>query len=165
LRAADGSPIATLQPGMSLELDPGQDVKFANPPEAGTTYSDYMRTQHLGTAAGAGLPYELFSGDIVNVSDRTLRVIVNEFRRFAKQRQWQILIPMLCDRVRAAWALQAQVGGALSQAEAEAAVDASSGRRTGGNTSTRCRTRRARRSRSKTASGPLERHRRARRRP
>jgi hypothetical protein len=34
------------------------------------------------------------------VSDRTLRVIINEFRRFAEQRQWQIVIPMLCQPVR-----------------------------------------------------------------
>lgn len=96
---AGGEPLAGMQPGLTQELDPGQDVKFANPPEAGTTYSDYMRTSHLGTAAAAGIPYEVFSGDIANVSDRTLRVIIQEFRRFAEQRQWQIIIPMFCQPV------------------------------------------------------------------
>ena len=88
-----------LQPGLVQELEDGQDVNWSNPPEAGTNYSDYMRTQHMGTAAAAGLPYEVFSGDIRNVSDRTLRVIVNEFRRLAEQRQWQIVIPQFCQRV------------------------------------------------------------------
>ena len=96
---AGGEPLAGMQPGLTQELDPGQDVKFANPPEPGTTYSDYMRTSHLGTAAAAGVPYEVFSGDIANVSDRTLRVIIQEFRRFAEQRQWQIIIPMFCQPV------------------------------------------------------------------
>lgn len=96
---AGGEPFAGMQPGMTQELDPGQDVKFANPPEAGTTYSDYMRTQNMGTAAAAGIPYEIFSGDIANVSDRTLRVIIQEFRRFAEQRQWQVIIPMMCQPV------------------------------------------------------------------
>lgn len=91
-----GEPMAGMAPGMMQELDPGQDVKFANPPEAGTMFSEYMRTQQLGTAAATGIPYELFSGDIINVSDRTLRVIINEFRRFAEQRQWQVVIPMFC---------------------------------------------------------------------
>jgi lambda family phage portal protein len=91
-----GRPLVGLQPGLVQELDDGQEVQWSNPPEAGTTYSDYMRTQHLGTAAGASLPYELFSGDIANVSDRTLRVIINEFRRLAEQRQWQIVIPKMC---------------------------------------------------------------------
>ena len=83
-------------PGIVQELEPGQDVMFANPPEAGTTYSDYMRTQHMGTSAAMGIPYEIFSGDIKEVSDRTLRVIINEFRRLAEQRQWQIIIPQMC---------------------------------------------------------------------
>lgn len=93
-----GSPLVGLQPGLVQELDDGQDVTWSNPPEAGTTYSDYMRTQHMGTAAGTGLPYELFAGDIKEVSDRTLRVIINEFRRHAEQRQWQIIIPQFCER-------------------------------------------------------------------
>jgi lambda family phage portal protein len=93
---AKGNILAGLEPGTSQELQPGEDVKFANPPESGTSYPDYMRTTHMGTAAGEGLPYELFSGDIRDVSDRTLRIVINEFRRFAKQRQWQIIIPQLC---------------------------------------------------------------------
>ena len=95
--------LAGLSPGMFQELDPGQDVKFSSPPDSGATYTDYMRTQHMGTAAAAGLPYEVFSGDIREVSDRSMRVIINEFRRFAEQRQWQIIIPMLCQPVRNWW--------------------------------------------------------------
>lgn len=94
-----GTPLVGLQPGLVQELEDGQEVQWSNPPEAGTNYSDYMRTQHMGTAAGAGLPYEIFSGDIRDVSDRTLRVIINDFRRHAEQRQWQIIIPQLCERV------------------------------------------------------------------
>ena len=115
-----GQALAGLEPGLMQELDFGQDVKFSNPPEAGTTFSDYMRTQQLGTAAAAGLPYEVFSGDIREVSDRTLRVVINEFRRFAEQRQWQIVIPMLCKPVRRWWteiaALAARARGAKDNA-------------------------------------------------
>lgn len=112
-----GEPLAGMQPGMTQELDPGQDVKFANPPEAGTTYSDYMRTNHLGTAAASGLPYEVFSGDIANVSDRTLRVIIQEFRRFAEQRQWQIIIPMFCQPIVEWFADAALLIGGITAAE------------------------------------------------
>lgn len=110
-------PLAGLQPGLTQELDPGQDVKFANPPEAGTTYSDYMRTSNMGTAAAAGVPYELFSGDIVNVSDRTLRVVIQEFRRLAEQRQWQVIIPMFCQPVIDWFAESALMMGAISEVE------------------------------------------------
>ena len=114
---AGGEPLAGMQPGLTQELDPGQDVKFANPPEPGTTYSDYMRTSHLGTAAAAGVPYEVFSGDIANVSDRTLRVIIQEFRRFAEQRQWQIIIPMFCQPVIEWFADAAALIGGISASE------------------------------------------------
>lgn len=102
------APLVPLKPGLFQELEDGQEVKFSDPPEAGTTYSDYMRTSHLGTAAGAGLPYEFMSGDIQNVSDRTLRVVVNEFRRLAEQRQWQMVIPQFCQKT-IAWFVEAAV--------------------------------------------------------
>lgn len=114
------SPLAGMAPGILQELEPGQDMVFANPPEAGTTYSDYIRTQHLGTASGGGMPYEIFSGDIANVSDRTLRVIINEFRRLAEQRQWQVVIPMFCQPVVEWFAKAALLKGLVSIEEAEA---------------------------------------------
>lgn len=117
---AQGKALVGLEPGISQHLLPGEDVKFANPPEAGTTYSEYMRTTHLGTAAGAGIPYELFSGDIKDVSDRTLRVAINEFRRFARQRQWQTLIPQMCQKMVNWWA-EAEVLAGLPLSKLDAA--------------------------------------------
>lgn len=114
---SSGAPIAGLEPGTMHELLPGESVQFANPPEAGTTYGDYMRAQNLGTAAGQGLPYELMSGDIKEVSDRTLRVVVNEFRRYAEQRQWQIIIPQACQPIRDAWVEAAVLAGAMPAAD------------------------------------------------
>jgi lambda family phage portal protein len=111
---AAASPLVGLTPGLIQELEDGQKVEWSNPPEAGTTYSDYMRTGHMGTAAAVGLPYEIFSGDIRNVSDRTLRVLINDFRRFAEQRQWQIIIPMLCQPVIEWFAEAALLAGKIT---------------------------------------------------
>jgi len=97
-------PMATMMPATMQQLLPGEDIEFANPPEAGTTFSEYARTADMRTAAGQDLPYELMSGDIKDVSDRTLRVVINEFRRLAEQRQWQIIIPQFCQRVSDAFA-------------------------------------------------------------
>jgi lambda family phage portal protein len=112
--------VATLESGMSRELLPGEDVKFANPPEAGTMYHEYMRTQNMGTAAGAGMPYELHSGDIRNVSDRTLRVLILEYRRFARQRQWQVIIPRMCQPVVGAFAAAGVLNGKIQPSEYDA---------------------------------------------
>lgn len=122
---AVGNPLAALEPGIMQELQPGEDVTFANPPEAGTTFSEYMRTSQLGTAAGGGLPYELFSGDIQNVSDRTLRVVINEFRRYCEQRQWHLVIPRLCQPMVDWWAEAMVLAGKLPMSrlrEAKAAT-------------------------------------------
>lgn len=108
-----------LKPGLLQELGDGESVQFANPPEAGTNYSDYMRTSHLGTAAAAGLPYELMSGDIKEISDRTLRVLINDLRRFAEQRQWQIVIPQMCQRVVEWFAQAAVLNGDIGVDEAD----------------------------------------------
>jgi lambda family phage portal protein len=113
-------PLLGLQPGLMQELDDGQKVEWSNPPEAGTTYSDYMRTQHMGTAAAAGIPYELFSGDILNISDRTLRVLINEYRRLGEQEQWQIVIPMFCQRVIEWFAQGAVFAGKAAETEFDA---------------------------------------------
>lgn len=119
-RTSSGDPIGELAPGLIQELDPGQSMEFANPPEAGTMFSEYMRTTLMGTAAGEGVPYELFSGDIQNVSDRTLRVIMNEFRRFAKQRQWQVIIPMMCQPCIEGFADAATLAGKVGITESDA---------------------------------------------
>lgn len=116
---AEPAPLTPLAPGLFQELDDGESVTFSNPPEAGTTYSDYMRTQNMGTAAAAGIPYEVFAGDIVNVSDRTLRVIINEFRRFAEQRQWQIVIPQFCQPVVEWFVNAAVLDGSIKRSEAD----------------------------------------------
>lgn len=109
-----GNAAVGLEPGSTFMLDDGEEMQFSNPPEAGTTYSEYMRTQNLGSAAGTGIPYELFSGDIANVSDRTLRVIINEFRRYAMQRQWQHVIPQMLQKIRDAWVDQCVIMGLIS---------------------------------------------------
>jgi len=118
----DMEPLMPMQPGLVQELLPGQDISFGNPPDAGTNYSDYMRTSHIGTTAGTGIPYELATGDIANVSDRTLRVSVNEFRRMAEARQWQIVIPQYCQKIVQWFADAVLLAGHISEAERKALV-------------------------------------------
>jgi hypothetical protein len=67
------------------------------------------------------MPYELLSGDIKDVSDRTLRVVINEFRRLARQRQWQIVVPMHCQPVVEWWADALVLKGDLSEADLDEA--------------------------------------------
>lgn len=108
------TPMVGLEPGTMQKLLPGEDVKFSDPPDAGSAYPDFMRQQLLAIAAGVGLPFEVLTGDLRGVNDRVIRVVLNEFRRRIEQRQWGVFIHQLCRPVRAAWMDMAVLAGAIN---------------------------------------------------
>src|SRR3546814_20144881 len=77
-------------------------ISFSSPPDAGDNYEPFMRQQLMAAMASVGLPYELATGDLRNVSDRTLRVLVNEFHRRIQQHQWPVVIHQYCRPIWAA---------------------------------------------------------------
>lgn len=113
VETADGQAIVSLEPGLFQELAPGEEVKFSEPPPVGDTYGDFMRQQILAIAAAVDVPYEILTGDLSKVTDRTVRVILNEFRRRIQQRQHQIIVYQFCRPVWEAWFNQAVISGAL----------------------------------------------------
>lgn len=111
---ADDTPMVALEPGSMQELYEGEDVEFSDPPDAGNTYVDFMRQQLQAAAAGAELPYELLTGDMKDISDRVLRILLNDFRRRIEQQQFGIYVHQLCRPVRAAWLDAAVLSGAIN---------------------------------------------------
>jgi lambda family phage portal protein len=112
---ADGfTPMVALEPGTMQELGPGEEVEFSKPPDAGNHYPDFMRQQLMAAAAGSGTPYEILTGDMRDVNDRALRVVLNEFRRRLEQLQFSVYVHQLCRPVRAAWMDMAILSGVLT---------------------------------------------------
>lgn len=109
----DGTPMVGLEPGTMQELLEGEEVVFSDPPDAGNTYVDFMRQQLMAAAVGVDLPYELLTGDMGDISDRTLRVLLNEFRRRIEQVQFSVYVYQLCRPVRAWWLDTAYLSGAV----------------------------------------------------
>lgn len=109
----DGTPMAALEPGSMHELLEGEEVQFSDPPDAGNTYIDFMRQQLQAAAVGAELPYELLTGDMRDISDRVLRILLNDFRRRIEQLQFSVYVHQLCRPVRAAWMDAAVLSGAI----------------------------------------------------
>ncbi|CDY77967.1 Phage portal protein [Caballeronia glathei] len=107
------SPIVSLEPGSMQELAPGEEVAFAQPPGAGSDYGPFMRQQLMAAAASVGMPYEILTGDLREVGDRVLRVLLNEFRRAIEQLQWNIFIHQYCNRVWAWWVDACALSGAM----------------------------------------------------
>lgn len=118
---ADGSnsPMVGLEPGGMIELAPGENIVFSSPPPVGVGYNDFMRQQYLAISSGRSVPYELLTGDIVNVSDRTLRVIIQNYRRGIESDQWLTVIPMLCQKIRDKWIDSCVLAGLISLSEVE----------------------------------------------
>lgn len=100
---ASGQPLIEMQPGTFNELNPGEEVEFSDPPDIGTSYVEFMRQQLLGACAAHGVPYEVLTGDMSKVNDRTVRVVLQEFRRRVQMWQHQIVAFQLCRRVWRAW--------------------------------------------------------------
>ena len=108
------TPMVALEPGTMQELGPGEEVEFSKPPDAGNNYPDFMRQQLMAAAAGTGTPYEILTGDMREVNDRALRVVLNEFRRRLEQLQFGVYVHQLCRPVRAAWMDMAVLAGRLT---------------------------------------------------
>lgn len=109
----DGTPLAGLEPGTMQELPDGMEPKFSDPPEPGNSYAEFVRGGLQAAAARLGIPYEILTGDLRDISDRALRLILNEFRRLIEMDQWLYMIPQLCQRVREAWFDAAVFSGRL----------------------------------------------------
>lgn len=94
----DNKPMVALEPGIFQELEPGEDVKFSDPPKVENWYGDFVRQQLLRVGSGVGVPYEVFTGDLSKLNDRTMRMVVNEFRRTIQASQ-RILTYQMCQPV------------------------------------------------------------------
>lgn len=106
-------PALSLEPGIFQELDSGEDVTFSKPPDIQGGYKDFVRQQLFHIASATGVPYEVLTGDLSGLNDRTVRVVLHEFRRFVIALQHQILSYQLCRRVWDAWMDRAFLSGAL----------------------------------------------------
>lgn len=111
---ADDTPIVGLEPGTATELPDVVKPHFSTPPNAGTDYAEFVRIGLLAFAARVGVPYEVLTGDLRDVSDRALKLILLEFHRLIEMDLWLYFIPQFCQRIRNAWWDQAVLAGALN---------------------------------------------------
>lgn len=109
----DDRPIVPLEPGLWQELEPGEDVTFSDPPEVGSAYEAFSRQQLFHVAAAIGIPYEILTGDLSRVNDRTVRVPIADFSRRMQAWQHQIVAFQFCRRIWRAWMDRVFVSGVV----------------------------------------------------
>lgn len=95
---AEGNVIEQFRPGMIAYSQGGQSIEFSKPGSAGGI-AEWNRVQLHIIAAGFRVPYALMTGDLSQANFSSNRAGLNEFRRMIDQLQWQVIIPMLCQRV------------------------------------------------------------------
>lgn len=82
-------------------------------PKAAPGYVEYVsQFLHL-IAAGIGVPYEGMTGDMSGVNFSSARIRRMDFKRDVESLQWLLLVPQLCQRVRAAFYEFAALAGEL----------------------------------------------------
>jgi lambda family phage portal protein len=97
----------SIEPGMVKYLRPGEGIETLEPSGAGNYEKLGTRTLQ-SIAVGAGITYDQLTGDLGVANYASLRAGKIEFRRALSQVQWQVLVPMLCERV---WNQFVMMGG------------------------------------------------------
>lgn len=99
-----------LEPGAVVRLGPGQDIRTINPPGAGEI-DRVIKTYLLEIAAGIGITYEELTGDYSGGSFTQGRMGWIGFQRRLQSDTWQVLAPMVFDRIWEWWAAKASTVG------------------------------------------------------
>lgn len=99
-----------LEPGAMVRLGPGQDVRFSSPPSVGEI-DKIQRGYLLRIAAGAGVTYEALTGDYSGTNFSTGRLGWLEFQRRLSGDTWQLLAPVMFDRIWQWWSAAASGAG------------------------------------------------------
>lgn len=92
-----------LEPGVTVELDEGQDVKFAEPADVGGSYEAFQYRNLLRMAAGFGVPYAAMTGDLRQTSYGSIRAGLVEFRRRVEAMQHHVMVFQFCRPVWKRW--------------------------------------------------------------
>jgi lambda family phage portal protein len=90
------SEVPVLEPGATVELDPGETVEFAEPADVGQQYEPFQYRNLLRAAAGFGTPYAEMTGDLKQANYGSIRAGLITFRRRISAAQKQVMVYQLC---------------------------------------------------------------------
>lgn len=111
---ADDASIETLEPGMIMQLKPGEEISFGTPPQPNT--DNFAARQLRRVAAGLGITYEDLTGDYSQVNFSSARMARLSHQANIRNWQYNMLIPQFCAGVWR-WAMEQVVQmGAVSEA-------------------------------------------------
>lgn len=92
-----------LQPGLVVDLLPGEDVAFSEPADVGSSYDPFQYRMLCRMAAGFGVPYASMSGDLKAANYGSIRAGLVQFRRRIEMMQWGTMIHLLARPIWLRW--------------------------------------------------------------
>ncbi|MBQ0934642.1 phage portal protein [Ideonella paludis] len=109
----DGERVTDMEPGIIMDLGPGETFTGFNPSRPNAALDPFMRFMLRSVAAGIGVSYESLSRDYSQSNYSSSRLSLLEDRELWRVLQdW--LIETLCEPVFAAWLEMAVLGGELN---------------------------------------------------
>lgn len=88
----------TMKPGSILETKPGQTVTLSSPPSV-DGYAEYSRVVLQSIASAYGVTYESLTGNLGDVNFSSGRMGWLEFHRNIQDWQYNLIIPMMLDKI------------------------------------------------------------------
>jgi lambda family phage portal protein len=92
-----------MEPGATVELEEGQDIKFSEPADVGANFEAFEYRQLLRAAAGFGTPYANMTGDLRQTSYGSQRGGLVSFRRKIETMQNSVMIFQFCRPIMQRW--------------------------------------------------------------
>ena len=108
-----------LEPGLFVDLEPGEDVKFSEPADVGGNYDVFQYRSLTAISAGFGVPYSSMTGDLRQTSYSSIRAGLVEFRRRVTAMQKHVMIFQFCKPVWRLWINDAAIAGAIPVSPAQ----------------------------------------------
>lgn len=120
---ADNIPDIAMEPGAFNVLNAGQDVKFNEPADVGSSFDPFLRANYRAVAAAAGVLYQELTGDWTSANDRTFRAQFNTFKRQATGWQYNLVCTQFNEPVWQRFIDYAVASGAIKPPKSLSDVD------------------------------------------
>jgi lambda family phage portal protein len=111
----------TLEPGATIDLEPGEEIQFSSPADVGPNYEGFQYRGLLAISAGFGVPYAAMTGDLRQTSYGSIRAGLIEFRRRVEAMQHHVMVYQFCRPIWRRWLTDAVLSRALPISPAQLA--------------------------------------------
>jgi lambda family phage portal protein len=112
--AAATGQLGELASGSITQVPSGVNLTIVEP-KAAPGYAESVKLALHLIAVGIGVPYEMLTGDMVEVNFSSARVRLLDFRRSVQQMQWLTIIPKLLIPIHTAFVDAAYMAGEISK--------------------------------------------------